>query len=64
MLISRDRIRDIMLQHGYKMRMQDDGTMELNPYVYAAAESLIQEVMLALEREVMQVQIVVSAAGG
>lgn len=47
MPISRDRIRDIMLQYGYREKMQENGEMDLNPYVYTAAEALLKEAGLS-----------------
>lgn len=39
--ITDERIKAICLAHGYKEKRQEDGSMDLNPYVYAAARALL-----------------------
>ena len=40
--MTNDEIRDLALSHGFTLRSQPDGAMDLNPYVYAFARALIE----------------------
>jgi hypothetical protein len=40
--VTNDEIRRLALSHGLKVREQDDGRMDLNPYVYDFARTLLQ----------------------
>ena len=39
--MNRQQIKDLALAHGFKLKVQDANTMDLNPYVYEFAEALI-----------------------
>jgi len=41
--MSKERIRELALASGFKLKQQPDGTMELNPYVYEFAAELMAE---------------------
>jgi len=41
--VTNDQIKEIALKSGFKLKEQSDGSMDLNPYVYDFARSLIQE---------------------
>lgn len=41
--MNKQRIKELALANGFKLKEQPDGSMELNPYVYAFAAALIQE---------------------
>lgn len=41
--MTNDEIRDLALSHGFTLRSQPDGAMDLNPYVYAFARTLIEK---------------------
>ena len=41
--MTNDQIKEIALKSGFKLKEQSDGSMDLNPYVYDFARSLIQE---------------------
>ena len=41
--MTNDEIRDLALSHGFTLRSQPDGSMDLNPYVYAFARTLIEK---------------------
>ena len=36
-------IRALALSHGFTLRPQPDGSMDLNPYVYAFARALVEQ---------------------
>lgn len=40
--LNNDQVKRICVAAGFKLRRQGNGTMDLNPYVYKAAEQLIQ----------------------
>lgn len=40
--LSKDLVRNIALANGFKLKLQPDGEMELNPYVYDFAELIAQ----------------------
>jgi len=42
--MNRRDIKALYLAHGYKEKQQPDGSMDLNPYVYEAAQALIARV--------------------
>ena len=37
-------IKELSMEHGFKLKEQPDGTMDLNPYVYSFARALINGV--------------------
>ena len=39
----KERVRELALQYGFKLKEQPDGTEDLNPYVYEFAYALIYE---------------------
>lgn len=39
--VSKSKIKQIMLANGYKEKIQEDQSVDLNPYVYTAAQELI-----------------------
>lgn len=39
----KERVRELALQYGFKLKEQPDGTTDLNPYVYEFAYALIYE---------------------
>ena len=41
--MTNDEIRDLALSHGFTLRSQPDGAMDLNPYVYAFARALVEQ---------------------
>ena len=40
--MTNDDIRRIAVEHGFTLRPQGDGSLDLNPYVYRFAEALIE----------------------
>lgn len=42
--MSNEQIKQLALQHGFKLKEQPDGTVDLNPYVYDFARALINDV--------------------
>ena len=41
--MTNDEIRALALSHGFTLRPQPDGLMDLNPYVYAFARALVEQ---------------------
>ncbi|PLR29227.1 hypothetical protein CYR55_22910 [Chimaeribacter californicus] len=41
-MMNKQEIKAIFLAHGFQERLQADGSMDLNPYVYEAAEALLE----------------------
>ena len=41
--MSKEKIRELALANGFKLKQQPDGTMELNSYVYEFAAALMAE---------------------
>jgi hypothetical protein len=41
--MNKERIKDLALAIGFKLKEQPDGSMDLNPYVFSFAEALIAE---------------------
>ena len=41
--MTNDEIRAMALSHGFTLRPQPDGSMDLNPYVYAFARALVEQ---------------------
>lgn len=39
--MDKEQIKALALKHGFKLKEQPDGTMDLNPYVYEFAEALV-----------------------
>lgn len=39
-LDTREKIRDMALRSGFKLKRQDDGTVDLHPYVYDFARRM------------------------
>ena len=39
--MTNDQIKELALAHGFKLKEQPDGKMDLNPYVYDFARALI-----------------------
>ena len=39
----KEKIKQIALANGFKLKEQHDGHMDLNPYVYDFAEALLRE---------------------
>ena len=39
----KERVRELALQYGFKLKVQPDGTEDLNPYVYEFAYALVYE---------------------
>ena len=39
----KEKIKQIALANGFKLKEQPDGSMDLNPYVYDFAEALLRE---------------------
>ena len=46
-LLTRNEIREICLEHGFSVRQQPSGPDDLNPYVYSAANALIERALKA-----------------
>ena len=42
-MLSKDEVKRIALENGFKLKIQDDGSKDLNPYVYDFALVLINE---------------------
>lgn len=40
--MTRDKIRELALECGFKLKWQDDGTFDLNQYVYEFARRLLE----------------------
>lgn len=45
--MNRERIKQLALESGFKLKEQPDGTVDLNPYVYEFAEQLISSATTA-----------------
>jgi len=43
MALSRQEIKEIALKNGFKLRDQQDGSLDLNEYVYNFAQELISK---------------------
>jgi predicted HicB family RNase H-like nuclease len=41
--MNKDQVRAIALQHGFELKAQADGAMDLHPYVYKFAQALMSE---------------------
>lgn len=41
--MNRDQIKSLALSHGFKLKEQPCGAMDLNPYVYEFAQALLLE---------------------
>lgn len=41
--MTNDRIKELALANGFKLKEQPDGLMDLNPYVFAFARALLAE---------------------
>lgn len=52
--MERERIRDILLANGFKTREQEDGSIDLNPYVYTAIEALLAEYRETVKRDLFK----------
>ena len=39
-MISRKKIKELALSKGFKLKKQENGKMDLNPYVYEFAEAM------------------------
>ena len=48
--MTNDGIRALALSHGFTLRPQPDGSMDLNPYVYAFARTLVEQEREAREK--------------
>ena len=48
MIIGKQYIREVALECGFKLKEQPDGSMDLNPYVYAFADKLIKQTHISL----------------
>lgn len=50
--MNNDKIKEIALANGFKLKKQPDGTWDLNPYVYDAVNAIVrcelQELMIAM----------------
>ena len=42
-MLSKDEVKRIALENGFKLKIQDDGSKDLNPHVYDFALVLINE---------------------
>lgn len=42
-VLTNDRVKELALANGFKLKEQSDGSMDLNPYVYEFAQALAQE---------------------
>lgn len=60
--MNRQDIKALFLANGFAEKPQPDGSTDLNPYVYAAAEALIARVVDVYGHPVGNVQVV--GAGG
>jgi len=45
---TKDKIYQLAMANGFKPKLQSDGTMDLNPYVYQFAENLVADEMRIL----------------
>lgn len=41
-ILTKDEIREVCLTHGFSLKQQPNGEMDLNPYVYHAAAALVE----------------------
>ena len=48
MIIGKQYIKEVALECGFKLKEQPDGSMDLNPYVYAFADKLIKQTHISL----------------
>ena len=48
--MTNNEIRALALSHGFTLRPQPDGSMDLNPYVYEFARALIEQEREACEK--------------
>lgn len=60
--MNKQDIKALFLAHGYKEKQQPDGSMDLNPYVYEAAQALIARVASIMGHPVGEA--VIGAHGG
>lgn len=50
--MTNEQVREVALANGFKLKLQDDGSYDLNPYVYDFAEALIaKHYQLRLEEQ-------------
>lgn len=42
MNLNKEKIRELLLQVGYKLKEQTDGSLDLNPYVYDGVELILK----------------------
>ncbi|MAK91109.1 MAG: hypothetical protein CMI13_07750 [Oleibacter sp.] len=49
--MDKQRIKDIAINNGFKLKEQPDGSSDLNPYVYAFSEALYKEAAKTKERD-------------
>lgn len=48
--MNRDCIKELALAHGFKLKPQSNGEMDLNPYVYEFAESLVESMKASTQQ--------------
>ena len=48
MIISKQYIKDVALECGFKLKEQPNGELDLNPYVYTFADKLIKQTHISL----------------
>lgn len=41
-MLTKEQIKEIVLENGFKLKEQPDSTLDLNPYVYTAIEKVIE----------------------
>lgn len=39
-MLTKDKVKQLALDNGFKLKQQPDGSMDLNPYVYQFAEEM------------------------
>lgn len=54
-MLSKDDVKRIALENGFKLKIQDDGSKDLNPYVYDFALVLINEARMDVISKVYEI---------
>ncbi|WP_165525534.1 DUF551 domain-containing protein [Psychrobacter pygoscelis] len=50
--MTKEQIKKLALDKGFKLKEQPDGTMDLNPYVYEFAEALLVDQWISVDEQV------------
>lgn len=50
-IVTKEEIKTIFIQNGFKEKIQSDNSLDLNPYVYDAAYALIRHALIKLNND-------------